>query len=133
MDMTDIECITVTGGAFSSRENHAWNMVRLNGAWWADVMITDVWASMGQEEEKAVRIKAFQGYQINDELMALTNPGCMVVLPDGKQIGQHLAGVAEVGQAVDDGNFRVPGQGLHLGPDQGGHCVHPEYGGPAEI
>ena len=44
----------------------------------ADVMITDVWASMGQEEEKAVRIKAFQGYQINDELMALTNPGCMV-------------------------------------------------------
>ncbi len=34
MDMTDIECITVTGGAFSSRENHAWNMVRLNGAWY---------------------------------------------------------------------------------------------------
>ena len=44
----------------------------------ADVMITDVWASMGQEEEKAVRVKAFQGYQINEELMALTNPGCMV-------------------------------------------------------
>ena len=44
----------------------------------ADVMITDVWASMGQEEEKAIRVKAFQGYQINDELMALTNEGCMV-------------------------------------------------------
>ena len=44
----------------------------------ADVMITDVWASMGQEEEKAVRVKAFQGYQINAELMALTNEGCMV-------------------------------------------------------
>ena len=44
----------------------------------ADVMITDVWASMGQEEEKAVRVKAFQGYQINEELMALTNSGCMV-------------------------------------------------------
>ena len=44
----------------------------------ADVVITDVWASMGQEEEKAVRVKAFQGYQINDELMALTNEGCMV-------------------------------------------------------
>ena len=44
----------------------------------ADVMITDVWASMGQEEERAVRAKAFAGYQINDELMALTNEGCMV-------------------------------------------------------
>ena len=44
----------------------------------ADVVITDVWASMGQEEERAVRAKAFTGYQINDELMALTNEGCMV-------------------------------------------------------
>ena len=44
----------------------------------ADVMITDVWASMGQEDEKAARVKAFQGYQINAELMALTNEGCMV-------------------------------------------------------
>ena len=44
----------------------------------ADVVITDVWASMGQEEERAVRAKAFAGYQVNDELMALTNEGCMV-------------------------------------------------------
>ena len=44
----------------------------------ADVVLTDVWASMGQEEERAVRKKAFAGYQVNDALMALTNPGCMV-------------------------------------------------------
>lgn len=44
----------------------------------ADAMFTDVWASMGQEEEKAIREKAFVGYQVNKELMALTNPGCMV-------------------------------------------------------
>ena len=44
----------------------------------ADVVITDVWASMGQEEEKAVREKVFAGYQINRELMDLTAPGCMV-------------------------------------------------------
>ena len=44
----------------------------------ADVIFTDVWASMGQEEEKAVREKAFAGYQVNAELMALANPGCMV-------------------------------------------------------
>ena len=44
----------------------------------ADVVFTDVWASMGQEGKKAIREKAFAGYQINAELMALTNPGCMV-------------------------------------------------------
>jgi len=44
----------------------------------ADVMITDVWASMGQEGEKARREVAFAGYQVNDELMALASPGCMV-------------------------------------------------------
>jgi len=44
----------------------------------ADVVFTDVWASMGQEGEAAERQKAFAGYQVNDEIMALTNPGCMV-------------------------------------------------------
>ena len=36
----------------------------------ADVLITDVWASMGQEGEAEKRKLAFAGYQINDELMA---------------------------------------------------------------
>jgi len=44
----------------------------------ADVIFTDVWASMGQEAETAKRQKAFKGYQINDEIMALANPGCMI-------------------------------------------------------
>lgn len=44
----------------------------------ADVIFTDVWASMGQEHEMAERQKLFAGYQVNDELMALANPGCMV-------------------------------------------------------
>ena len=44
----------------------------------ADVVLTDVWASMGKEQEKAIREKAFAGFQVNSELMALTNPGCMV-------------------------------------------------------
>ena len=34
MDMAGIECITVTGAAFGNRENHAWNMVKLNGQWY---------------------------------------------------------------------------------------------------
>jgi len=44
----------------------------------ADIVFTDVWASMGQEGEAKEREKAFAGYQVNDEIMALTNPGCMV-------------------------------------------------------
>lgn len=45
----------------------------------ADVVVTDTWASMGQEEEKAVRAKAFQGYQVNHDLMALAAPGAIVL------------------------------------------------------
>ncbi|XP_031569817.1 ornithine carbamoyltransferase, mitochondrial-like [Actinia tenebrosa] len=37
----------------------------------ADVVVTDTWISMGQEEEAAERLKAFKGYQVNKELMAL--------------------------------------------------------------
>ena len=44
----------------------------------ADVVITDVWASMGQEGEAERRRKAFAGYQINKELMALAKPDAMV-------------------------------------------------------
>lgn len=36
----------------------------------ADIVYTDTWTSMGQEEEKAERIKAFKGYQINKELFS---------------------------------------------------------------
>jgi ornithine carbamoyltransferase len=35
----------------------------------ADVVITDTWVSMGQEKEYRERIKAFQGYQVNDRLL----------------------------------------------------------------
>ena len=45
----------------------------------ADVLITDVWASMGQEGEAEKRKKAFAGYQINDELMAQAKPDAMVL------------------------------------------------------
>ncbi len=44
----------------------------------ADVVITDVWASMGQEGEAGKRRKAFDGYQVNAELMALAKPDAMV-------------------------------------------------------
>lgn len=40
----------------------------------AQAVYTDVWASMGQENEAAVREKAFAGYQVNEKLFALAAP-----------------------------------------------------------
>lgn len=45
----------------------------------ADVLYTDVWASMGQEDEKAEREKAFAGYQINSEVMSYAKKDAMVL------------------------------------------------------
>ena len=45
----------------------------------ADVLYTDVWASMGQEGEAEERKKIFKNYQINDGVMALANEGAMVL------------------------------------------------------
>ena len=44
----------------------------------ADVLYTDVWVSMGLEEEKAQRQTAFKGYQINHELLALAKKHALV-------------------------------------------------------
>ena len=45
----------------------------------ADVIFTDVWASMGQEEEAKKRRAAFAGiYQVNDQVMEAAKPDCMV-------------------------------------------------------
>ena len=45
----------------------------------ADVLNTDVWASMGQEAEQKERQRDFAGYQINMELLALAAPDCVVM------------------------------------------------------
>lgn len=44
----------------------------------ADVLITDVWSSMGMEKEVEARKVAFQGYQINEEIIANADPDVMV-------------------------------------------------------
>ena len=45
----------------------------LKAAEGADLVVTDVWASMGQEEEQAQRRRAFADFQVNGELMARAN------------------------------------------------------------
>lgn len=51
----------------------------LEAAEGADVIFTDVWASMGQEQETKKRQAAFGGvYQVNDAVMAVAKPDCMV-------------------------------------------------------
>ncbi len=44
----------------------------------ADVIYTDVWASMGQEDESHSRSLVFQGFQVNDAVMAAAKPDAIV-------------------------------------------------------
>jgi ornithine carbamoyltransferase len=43
----------------------------------ADVIYTDVWASMGQEEEAEARRRAFQNFQVNEKFMKLAADDCV--------------------------------------------------------
>ncbi|MBI2081346.1 MAG: ornithine carbamoyltransferase [candidate division NC10 bacterium] len=45
----------------------------------ADVIYTDVWTSMGQEEERAKRVKVFQPFQVNRALVSLARPDVLVM------------------------------------------------------
>jgi ornithine carbamoyltransferase len=45
----------------------------------ANVIYTDVWASMGQEGEKDKRAKAFKGYQVNSKLLDVARPDALVM------------------------------------------------------
>jgi ornithine carbamoyltransferase len=45
----------------------------------ADVLYTDVWVSMGQEEEKEKRRKIFKNYQINKDIVEIANKDCLVM------------------------------------------------------
>jgi ornithine carbamoyltransferase len=60
-------------GKFTCTENI------LEAADGADAVYTDVWASMGQEDEAAKRKEIFKNYQINTSVMAAANTGAMVM------------------------------------------------------
>ena len=77
----------------------------------ADVLYTDVWASMGQEGEFNQRKLVFEGYQINDAVMAVAHPEAMVqhCLPAHR--GEEIT--AEVFEAHADEIFDEAENRLH--------------------
>ena len=101
--------------AFAREAGHGFSLVRdpLEAAAGVDVVFTDVWASMGQEEEAAQRRAAFRGYQVNEALMAVTDPGCMVqhCLPAhrGEEITAEVF-EAHAGEIFDEAENRLHAQ-----------------------
>ncbi|MCI8477374.1 MAG: DUF4358 domain-containing protein [Oscillospiraceae bacterium] len=63
MDMAGVECITVVGATFNSREDHAWNMVRLDDTWYC----TDATWDKGSPPE------AWRYFNVTSDRMAKTD------------------------------------------------------------
>jgi ornithine carbamoyltransferase len=76
-----------------------------------DAIYTDVWTSMGFEKENAARLKAFEGYQVNKELLNKAHPGAIVLhcLPMMK--GQEIT--AEVVELPQSALFEQAENRLH--------------------
>ena len=68
MDMAGIECITVTGAGFRNRENHAWNMVKLNGEWYCVDPTWDLNPGINQDGEPV-----YSYFNVTSDVMALTD------------------------------------------------------------
>ena len=77
----------------------------------ADVLYTDVWASMGQEEEKAKREKAFAGFQINASIMKAANKDAMILHCLPAHRGEEIT--ADVFEAHADEIFDEAENRLH--------------------
>ena len=77
----------------------------------ADVVYTDVWASMGQEGEAEKRRAAFAGYQVNQAVMDVANAGAMVLHCLPAHRGEEIT--AEVLEAHADEIFEEAENRLH--------------------
>ena len=79
----------------------------------ADVIYTDVWASMGQEGEAEERKKVFAGYQVNAELMKVAKSDAMVLhcLPAhrGEEITEEVL-EAHANEIFDEAENRLHAQ-----------------------
>lgn len=79
----------------------------------AHLLVTDVWASMGQEEEQAIRAKAFAPYQINEALMQLADKDALFMHCLPAHRGEEIsAGMLEHASSVvwDEAENRLHAQ-----------------------
>jgi len=85
----------------------------LGGAKDADVLYTDVWASMGQESEAEIRKEKFAGYQINEKVLSVAKPDCIVLhcLPahKGEEITEEVF-EAHAGEIFEQAENRLHAQ-----------------------
>lgn len=80
----------------------------------ADLVVTDVWTSMGQEEEKQKRLQAFAGFEVNHELMthAASNAAFMHCLPAyrGLEVSGELIEDPAISLVWDEAENRLHAQ-----------------------
>jgi ornithine carbamoyltransferase len=67
----------------------------------ADIVYTDVWTSMGHEDEAELRRKVFAGYQINEELMKSAKPDAIIMHDLPAHRGEEVsAGILDTPNSV---------------------------------
>lgn len=77
----------------------------------ADVIYTDVWTSMGQEKENEIRLKAFAGFQVNEELVQNAKKDYMFLHCLPAHRGEEVS--AEVIDGSNSYVFQQAGNRLH--------------------
>jgi ornithine carbamoyltransferase len=91
-----------------------------------DVIYTDVWVSMGKEDESADRIRVLAPYQINSQLLHAANPGAIVMhcLPAyrGKEITEEVM-EANASVIFDEAENRLHAQKAVLVELMRGRCA----------
>ncbi len=80
-EMTGMEMTVATPTGFEPKVQTTARVVRdpREAAIDADVLVTDSWVSLGLEHEKDLRLRLFQPYQLNDDLLSLAKKDCIVL------------------------------------------------------
>lgn len=80
----------------------------------SDWVVTDVWASMGQEDEQQKRLKAFAGYEVNHKLMSHANKDAIFMhcLPAhrGEEVSAELLEDDSISVVWDEAENRLHAQ-----------------------